>query len=170
MNAMISGERALEIARRELAGKPWRSDPLFDPWKEASLQEPILVRDVFKTPSYWVVPVLLEGRVAGFIRILGEGEVAALGAFYQRPEQIKTCPQTFPALNAGEAKRQAQERVSGNLGETMSEPVFVHDGPPGREAWLIEVFREDKPSRWIFVTPGFIYERQAGELLDENLE
>jgi hypothetical protein len=29
--------------------------------------------------------------------------------------------------------------------------MYVHDGPPGREAWVIEVSRQGRATRWIFV-------------------
>ena len=167
----VSDSQAHSIARRELKRTPVISiDPLFTPWSDASVGDPVLVRDVFKNPSYWIVPVLIHERVAGFIRVLGTGKVAALGTFYQDPSEIRTCPTTVTGINSSEAKHKAMERIHPEKGETALDPLFVHDGPPGREAWLIEVTKEGKPSRWIFVTPAFIYERLAGELLDETLE
>jgi len=67
---------------------------------------------------------------------------------------------------------EAAETVAGLLaeGETSTEPVFVHDGPPGREAWLVVTRIGDVPARWFFVTPGGVYERPAGQLRDPNLE
>jgi len=56
------------------------------------------------------------------------------------------------------------------VGEAAADPVFIHDGPVGKEAWLIEVMRDRVPIRWIFVTPAFIYERPAGTGLSELLE
>jgi hypothetical protein len=163
-------EQALEIAREEMKQELVQRDPMFAPWSDASLGQPVLVRDVFKEPSYWVVPVIIRERVAGFIRVLGTGRIAAVGVFYRDPKQIEACPTTITGVDASEASRLATERIDSEQGEAASEPVFVHDGPPGREAWLIEVIKKDKPSRWIFVTPAFVYERVAGELLDEALE
>jgi len=55
-------------------------------------------------------------------------------------------------------------------GDSALEPVYVHDGPYGREAWLVEVLRNGRPNRWIFVTPAFIYERTCGEMRDTTRE
>jgi hypothetical protein len=49
--------------------------------------------------------------------------------------------------------------------------MFVHDGPPGREAWLVPVaVGGGRITRWIFVSEGGIYERTAGELRAESRE
>jgi len=166
----INTDQALEMAREEIKQLISEGDSMFAPWSDASLGEPVLVRDVFKNPSYWVVPVWIQERVAGFVRVLGTGRVADIGAFYKYPKQIETCPTSVTIIDAGEASRRAEERIHPEQGEVASEPVFVHDGPISRVAWLIEVLLDNKPSRWIFVTPAFVYERPAGERLDETLE
>jgi hypothetical protein len=166
----VSSDQALDYAREEIRQTQIERDPVFVPWSGASLEQPVLVRDVFKNPSYWLVPVLIQERVAGFVRVLETGRVAAIGAFYQDPIEIEACPTTVTGIDAAEASRRAEERIHAEQGEVASDPVFVHDGPPGREAWLIEVIKEGRPCRWIFVTPAFVYDRLAGELLDEALE
>jgi hypothetical protein len=166
----LSSERALKIARDEIRSTQIQQDPMFGPLRHAPLGQPVLVKDIFKNPSYWLVPVMVEDRVAGFVRVLGTGVVAAVGAFYRDPGEIGTCPTIVTGMDAAEASRRAEERIASEAGEVASAPVFVHDGPVGREAWLVEVSRGRKPRRWIFVTPAFIYERPAGELLDETLE
>ncbi|MDY7019160.1 MAG: hypothetical protein SU899_03700 [Chloroflexota bacterium] len=104
------------------------------------------------------------------MRVLETGRVAAIGAFYQDPRQIKFCPITVTGIAAEEAICRAEERIHPEQGEVASDPVFIHDGPQGREAWLIEVMKEGRSHRWIFVTQAFVYERLAGEQLDESLE
>ena len=46
------------------------------------------------------------------------------------------------------------------VGSTADEPVYVHDGPPGREAWLVRVHSRDFGTRQILVTRGGAYERR----------
>jgi len=166
----VSSAQALEIARIELERTEIQRDPLFAPWSDATLGQPFLVKNVFKEPSYWLVSVLIQKRVVGFVRVLGTGRVAAIGAFYQDPKQIEACPNIVTGIDAAEASLRAEEKIHPEQGEVASDPVYVHDGPAGREAWLIEVIKEDRPYRWIFVTPAFVYERLAGEELDEALE
>lgn len=167
---LISQEESLRLAQEELEKSGVLKERLFAPWTEASLGKPVLVRMVTGEPSYWTVPVLLIGRTIGFIRVLGTGRVAALGAFYQDLDQIRSCPLTVTGIDAVEAVQKVVDRVYVKNGESASEPIYVHDGPPGREAWRIEVYREGRPVRWIFITPVFVYERVAGELIDESLE
>lgn len=167
---MITADQALEAAREEMSRvERWR-DPMFAGWAEASLGEPVLVRDVFKTPSYWLVPVVIRARAGGFIRVLGTGMVAATGVFYADSRGIDACPATVTGIDRDQARSRAEEKVDRAGGETAAEPVYVHDGPAGREAWLVEVLKDDTPIRWVFVTPAFVYERAAGQLLDETLE
>lgn len=165
---MINAKRSRELARAEI--ESFLDEKRFAPWSKATLGQPVLVRTVHGNPSYWSVPVLIRGRAAGFVRVLGTGEVAALGTFYQNSAEIDACPTTMTGIDQDEARSRSQKLIHPEEGETASDPVFVHDGPPGREAWLIEVLKKGKPYRWIFVTPAFVYERFAGQLLDETLE
>jgi hypothetical protein len=166
----INADQALKVASEEMRRFLIQGDPMFAPWRDASLGQPVLVKDLFRNPSYWLVPVLIHGRAAGFVRVLETGRVGAIGTFYRSPEQIEACPAVVTGIDAAQASRRAEERIQPELGEVAADPVFVHDGPRGREAWLIEVLKEGKPQRWIFVTRAFIYERPAGKLLDEALE
>ena len=165
----ITSDQAIEIAKKEVERLLVEADPLFAPWSDGTLGRPIIVKDVFKKPSYWIVPILIHQRVAGFVRVLGTGRVAAIGTFYRHPNQIETCPTTVTGIDAAEALRLAKEKIKQELGEAASDPVFVHDGPPGREAWLVEVIKEGRPIRWIFATAAGTYERPAGTILSETL-
>lgn len=167
---MIDREDALRIAAREMRQGPVIIDPLFAPWRAASTGEPVLVYNLWKQPSYWLVPVVSGGRVIGFIRLLDTGAVSALGAYYRDPGQLENCPGLVTGIDAAEAAREVVARWAVDQGETALEPIYVHDGPPGREAWLVEILRDGRPVRWIFVTPAFVYERPAGSELEEGLE
>jgi hypothetical protein len=129
-----------------------------------------MVADVWKQPSYWLIPVELGRHVIGFARVLSTGKVDAVGAFYRDPNKLDSCPPVVTGIDASEAADQVASRIDTALEEIALAPVYVHDGPPGREAWLIEVVKEDVPTRWIFVTPGGIYERPAGTLLENGYE
>jgi len=134
----------------------------------ASLGEPVVVRTVSGDPSYWLVPVQQGARVGGFVRVMQDGTVGAIGRFGGGPEHPHAWPTTVTGIDVEEAARRANELIA--EGEQASEPMFVHDGPPGREAWLVTTFIAGGAARWIFVTPGFTYERHAGEPLDTYLE
>lgn len=137
-------------------------------FRSASLGEPIVVRTVSGDPSYWLVPVKLHSRVGGFVRVIQDGTVSAIGRFGGSQENPATWPATVTGIDVKEAARRARELLTES--EQASEPMFVHDGPPGREAWLVTTFISGVAARWIFVTPGFTYERRAGDLLDNHIE
>jgi hypothetical protein len=166
----IQSSEALEAARLELAQMQPYDDPLFAPWVEAQLGRPVLVRTVSGEKSYWLVPAIILDRAVGFVRVLGDGRAVAVGAFYQDPSRLDTCPYVVTGITAQEALSMAKSHVSHARGESASVPVFVHDGPQGREAWLVEVKIAERPARWIFVTPGGIYTRPAGEVHNDTLE
>jgi hypothetical protein len=166
----VEGEYAKKLAEEELIRTQVQKDRLFAPLSGASMGTPVLVRSVFKEPSYWLIPLLIHGRVGGFVRVLGDGRVARIGTFYRDPKELRGAPLEITGILAAEASRQAEKRKHYDQGESACNPIFVHDGPVGREAWLIEVVGEGIPRRWIFVTPSFIYERLAGEMLDKTLE
>jgi hypothetical protein len=165
-----SASHAVDAAKKKLEETVITQDPLFAPWSDAFLGEPVLVRDLAKNPSYWIVPVMVQEKVIGFVRVLRTGQVGAVGAFYTDPSQIMSCPTVVTGIDAEEARQRAEEKIHSEKGEKASDPVLVHDGPPGREAWLVEVYKNGRPFRWIFVTPAFVYERPAGQQLDETLE
>jgi len=163
----ISSEGAREKAREAIQASGLLHDRLFAPWSGATLGEPVLVRSLGRDPSYWLIPVIIGGITGGFVRVLGDGRVAHLGVFYRDPGSIEG-PPAVTGMEAGEAARRAAERIRPEEGERAAEPVFVHDGPVGREAWLIEVIRNGVAVRWIFITPGFTYERAAGTEREEG--
>lgn len=163
---MISADQARQaavealdsgLAARELANQP---DGVWD--------EAVLVHDISSRPSYWLVPYRVEGRVVGFARVLGDGRLFAIGSTGRRGRRAGDYPREATGLSGD----QARLAVAGALepGEVATAPIFVHDGPPGREAWLVETRRDGEPHRWVFVTAAGTYQRPAGQLLGDVLE
>jgi hypothetical protein len=104
--------------------------------------------------GYWLVPGLAGDRIVAIARVLPDGMLATVGEV-ERPAvdaaQVVTglsAAQAREALGAGEAR--------------VSEPMLVHDGPVGREAWLSVVTTPGSAARWLFATAGGTYERAAG--------
>jgi hypothetical protein len=167
---MITKEEAHAVAAREVARSFQVGPAAFADWAGGTVGEPVLVHDVFGRPSYWLLPYVAAGRTVGFVRLWGTGRVFAMGTWCAGPGQIERCPAVVTGITADEARRRFQAAVALRPGETVEEPIFVHDGPPGREAWLVETRSHGRPARWVFLTPGGAYERRAGETLDEALE
>ena len=167
---MIGAVEARTTATRELHGAPVRIDPEFALFADASLGEPLLVHDVAKQPSYWLVPVVLGGKVVGSIRISATGGVAAIASYCRDPGSLLRCPDVVTRISADEAERRAASRLDVASGEVASPPVYVHDGSPGREAWLVETLALGRPARRIFVTASRIYERPVDREPGQNAE
>ena len=151
-------ESDIRRAASEQAHRIARQDPLFAPWAEATVGEPVLVRTAAGEASYWLVPVELHARAIGFVRVTREGEAVASGALYRDPDRLEAAPRVVTGITGAEAREQAAAVVGPEA--VLHDPVFVHDGPPGREAWLIRAQQSDGSSRWLFVTAAGWYEHQ----------
>ena len=139
-------------------------DPLFAPWVDASVGDPVLVRTIDGRASYWLVSVEREGRAIGFVRVSLAGKVAAAGVRYRDPRRLETAPTLVTGIDASEAAARAEAAVPG--GDTVGEAIYVHDGPPGREAWMVRLRDASGAPRMVFVTPGGTYEHGAAAMPD----
>lgn len=141
-------------------------DPLFAPWSTATIGRPVLVRAPDGGPAYWLVPVERDGRAIGFVRVTLDGDAVAAGAHYRRSDRTHDAPAYVTGIDSTAALALAQTAVAGT---PLDEPMYVHDGPPGREAWLVRLRDRDGAVRTLFVTAGGTYERDpsgapAGDL------
>lgn len=169
LKEFIPDEKAVERAREELAMLQSHNDPLFGSLSGSAIGTPVLVRNLSKEPSYWLVPISIQDKVIGFARVLRDGRIAQIGTFVRIPEAVRDAPSTVTGIEATEAIKQVAGKISVNLGESISNPVFVHDGPIGREAWLFEVIKDGRPVRWIFVTSSGTYERPFGAMRSDDV-
>lgn len=157
---MVSPDQARAAAVAAMGDGPAVFDTHLGPWRQASLGEAICVHTVAGQPSYWLLPVQLDGRVIGLVRVSGAGLVFSLATMYRSPTDVSTCPTTPLGCSQDEARRAAAEYVDIRRGETAAAPRLVHDGPPGREAWLVEI-RGRRSARHVYVTAGGVYARDA---------
>ncbi len=79
----VNCNQAIEIAKTKIKQTEAQRNIAYASWSDASLGQPVLVEDAFKAPSYWIVPLLIQKQVAGFVRILGTGKVTAIGSFVE---------------------------------------------------------------------------------------
>lgn len=111
--------------------------------------------------SYFLVPGLRDGDVAAVARIFPDGRVATVG---ELREPTLDAAQAVTGLSADQARQVAEDLRA--VDPIVSEPLLVHDGPVGREAWLCVVATGSGSGRWVFATGGGIYERGADTPLD----
>jgi hypothetical protein len=161
---MIAADRAREAAAGALAALAAEGDAMLKPWPALSVGAPVVVGDIAGAPAYWLVPLEAEARVIGAARVDAGGRVMTIGITCRTPDRIEACPAVVTGLTADEAAA----AVVLEPGETASAPRFIHDGPPGREAWLVETLREGRPARWITITPGGAASRPAGTRVGED--
>ena len=159
MSLGAGGEDARRAADAERVRSAER-DSHFAPWARASVGEPVLVSTLRGEPSYWTVPVERDGRVIGFVRVSGTAQVMAAGTFYRDPQRLSSCPSAVTGITAQEAVRLAATAVGASEDE-VDAPSYVHDGPPGREAWLVRV-RTGGQHKDLFVTAAGAVDRPAG--------
>lgn len=165
---MIGADEARRIAREALA-EGFAGTELAD-WPQGTWGAPVLVRNLAREPSYWLVPFLVGDRAAGFARVLPDGRVLAIGAFGRPGRAPGQSSRVVTGVSMAEAQRLFDDCTRLEAGERPAPPVFVHDGPPGREVWLVETTRDGRPCRWVFVSAAGCYERPAGTTLAEGPE
>ncbi|WP_291299102.1 hypothetical protein [Elioraea sp.] len=163
---MIAADRAREAAAGALAALAAEGDAMLKPWPALSVGAPAMVGDIAGAPAYWLVPLEAEGHVIGAARVDATGRVMTIGITCRTPSRIAKCPRTVTGVTAGEAASAAAALLARD--ETASPPRFVHDGPPGREAWLVTTERGGRPARWITVTQGGAAARPAGVRVGED--
>ena len=166
---MIDRERAADIARDQIRHWVASGDPLFAAFPRGQTEVPVAVHTIWGEFSYWLVPYR-EGRyVVGFVRIAADGGVIAAGLFSPNPRHLQRCPQVVTGITPEEALNLVRAQTH-PPDEEIGTPLFIHDGPIGREVWFVPVTIGGKVRRWIFANRGGTYERPAGSLLDEELE
>jgi hypothetical protein len=149
---MIDADEARASAVREVRNGPQFDDEQFSGWRGATVGEPQLVHDELRQPAYWLVPIENQGTTVGAVRILSSGRAAAMIAYRAGSNVLELTPARVLELAA-----------SVITDEQLGEVLLVHDGPPGREAWRVVVLVDGKLQRWIFVTPGGVYQRSPGD-------
>jgi hypothetical protein len=150
---MVDAGVAQTVARREIEVGPQQSDPQFSSWNGATAGEPQLVHDLDGLAAYWLVPVQQKEAVVGAVRVLADGRTAASIA-YRGVSNLLT-------MDRAEILKDARALINESDGERSGEVLLVHDGPPGREAWRVEVILTGEIVRWIFVTSGGTYQRMS---------
>jgi hypothetical protein len=163
---MITADEARHIA----ADAEHLADIDLADWPRGRWGEAIPVSDTARRPSYWLVPYWVDDRAVGFARIHAEGRLLAIGSLGQPGRALEHYPKTVTGVPATRAWEIFEDCVRLEAGETAAKPIYVHDGPPGREAWLVETTRGGRPHRWVFVTAAGCYERSAGTALADDLE
>jgi hypothetical protein len=162
MALMIEAAQAEALATQALKSLVVEGDPLVKTWPGSTIGNAQRVEDVEGHAAYWIVPILFQGHVVGFVRIGATGTTDAIGVTCRRTADLPNCPTLITGLSAEEVRQRVLSSGLLDEGETVSTPRFIHDGPPGRETWMVETSIHAKPRRWLFVSRAGIYERRAG--------
>ncbi|MCK4475300.1 MAG: hypothetical protein KAU16_01070 [Methanophagales archaeon] len=161
-NPFLSKDAAKKIAKSKF-GLVQEEDPMFEPWKQSVLGDPILVRTVEEEPSYWSVPVILKEKVIGFIDVEGDGTISRYGHFYESPDNLSECPTTLTRITAEEAVELAEEITAKYPDAEVSKPIFVHDGAKSKIAWMLKMEKNGEIISRVFVSGRYVYERKERE-------
>ena len=134
-----------------------RADPTWAQWQNAVAGAPVLVHTMEGAPSYWLVPIDATGgsqdSFAGFVRVTLSGRVAAAGRMGGRTNVVT-------GITSDDARRAAAAAVQPDA--AIGTPVFVHDGPPGRDGWRVDVTTADGKQRILLVTRGGVTDAGGG--------
>jgi len=159
---IVSASQAHAIAQSYFTDMlQYDNSPMMSPWREAVTGDPVLVRTMELKASFWIVPVERLGQALGHIDISPDGRVMGSAYLYQNPADLSSCPPLVSRISAEEARKLANDLLEPYSGARFSDPLFVHDGPHSRLAWMIEVRAEDELVSRVFITPGIVYERRV---------
>lgn len=110
--------------------------------------------------AYFLVPDQRDNGVVAVARVLSDGRVAGI----VRPAvSAPDCAAVVTGLAAVQVRALARDIAGQHDGALVGEPLLVHDGPIGREAWLLVVAVAGGARRWVFATAGGTYARTPGE-------
>jgi hypothetical protein len=120
--------------------------------------EPELVRPAEGTrgAGYWLVPGGSGGAIAAVARILRDGRVATVGTL---SAPARDCAEAVTGLAASQVAVLAGDIARQHGGRAVGTPILVHDGPVGREAWLVTLQRDSGETLLVFATAGGTYIR-----------
>ncbi len=167
-----SQEQAKKIAESKFDEVKAQTEPVEceELWKnpKAMVGTPSLVRTVDEKPSYWKVPVVLNGKVMGFVDVEMNGNVPRYGCRgclyspYYDPDNINNCSSTVTISTIEEAKELAKNITDKYSDAVVSEPLYVYDdtGCCSGEAWMLKIEKDGKIISRAFVSGYYAYERK----------
>ncbi len=138
-------------------------------WAAAKLGPAEMVYTIDLAPSYWIVPVLWQDHALGHIDVYRDGQVLGHSILCRNPDDLSTCPRVVTRITSEEAYAEAGPILKAYVAAEFSPPVFAHDGPRNRLAWMIQVHQGGALISRVFVTPGYAYERRADVTPPEGL-
>src|SRR5512137_1704838 len=159
---LISKRMVRSVAKQHLTSLVQQPDRMTEPWKHATIGNSLLVRDVSLEPSHWIAPVKRGKSVLGYIEVAPNYTVIGHAYFYTNPENLNDCPLTVTRISKEDALHLAKTTLENYADAQFSKPFFVHDNARGRLAWMIQVRKNKELVSRVFVTPGYVYERQVG--------
>ena len=110
--------------------------------------------------AYFLVPDRRTAGVVAVARVLPDGRVASVARL---TVPTTDCAAAVTGLSATQIHTRVDHLARQHGGTVDDGPHLVHDGPIGREAWLLVVAMPDGTKRWVFATAGGTYSRTPGE-------
>ena len=118
----------------------------------------VIVRDLAGRPSYWLVPIVSDDRLVGFLRLSLDGRLHAWGRFGQGKALEKFPP--LSVLSRDDAERAIRRAFETQYAD-IDMPELVHDGPVDRIAWRSSAVAVDGTKAFLFWSFGETYSRPA---------
>lgn len=159
----VSKLEAKEIAEWKFKQSLQENDPVFQPWNQSMIGEPILLRTVEEEPAYWIVPVIFKEKVIGDIYVDGNKSIPRYGVFGGTPDNMSEFPSLLTFTTPEEAFELAKNITAQYPNAKVSAPVFVYDEYPFATAWMFKVEKEGMIISRVFVEGELVYEKKPGE-------
>jgi hypothetical protein len=121
--------------------------------------EPAYVQSADATPGsgYWLVAGWSSSVIRAVARILRDGRVASVGQISAPATDAAEAVTGLSGARVASLKGEIARTYSGRI---VSDPTLVHDGPVGREAWMLALQRDSGETLHLLATAGGTYVRR----------
>lgn len=107
--------------------------------------------------GYWLVAGWSSRTIRALARVLRDGRVATVGQISAPATDAAHAATGLSSTRLASLKGEIASTYGGRI---VSGPILVHDGPIGREAWMVVLQRESGETLHVFATAGGTYVRR----------
>lgn len=122
-----------------------------------SLGTPLIVSHPSGAPYSWLVPVILENHLVGYLQLDLELEMIRYASFQRRPDSLEGVPEALDWLDPDRVLQRAAAVAAPN--EDLGKPVLTYDRYPDRLAWRVKARSANGTIRNIMVAGGAAWEQ-----------
>ncbi len=123
--------------------------------QNGEVAKPIPVHDPGGAIESWFVGIVIEDKLAGYLRFGSDLALLGYSSFQRRPDSIDGCPQAPGWLDPAAVLAAAREFAK--PGNPVGQPMLGYDRYPARLAWRVDVADEDGSRKLLMLAGAHAY-------------